>query len=49
MKIILKKCVFVFASGRFLCLMVSTRGIDANPNKVQAILSLLEQTTKRDV
>jgi hypothetical protein len=33
----LKKCVFGVSSGKLLGYMVSSRGIDANPKKVEAI------------
>ena len=34
------KCAFRVSSGKFLGFMVSQRGIEANPNKIQAILSM---------
>ena len=34
------KCVFGVSSGKFLGFMVSHRGIEANPNKNQAILNM---------
>ena len=34
------KCAFRVSSGKFLGFMVSQRGIKANPNKIQAILSM---------
>ena len=34
------KCVFVVASGKFLGFMVSQRGIEANPDKVKAIIEV---------
>ena len=37
MKLNPKKCVFRLRSGKFLCFMLSSRGIEANPNKIQAI------------
>ncbi|XP_056689717.1 uncharacterized protein [Spinacia oleracea] len=49
MKLNPKKCVFGVKSGKFLGFMVSERGIDANPDKVQAALDLPEPKTKRDV
>jgi hypothetical protein len=36
----LKKCVFGVSSGKWLGYMVSSRGIDANPTKVEAIKKL---------
>jgi hypothetical protein len=35
-----KKCVFGISSGKLLGYMVSSRGIDANPKKVEAIEQL---------
>jgi hypothetical protein len=32
-----KKCVFYISSGKLLDYMISARGIDANPKKVEAI------------
>jgi hypothetical protein len=32
-----KKCVFGVSSGKLLGYMVSSRGIDVNPKKVEAI------------
>ena len=34
------KCVFGVASGKFLGFMVSQRGTEANPEKVQAIINM---------
>jgi len=38
MKLNPSKCVFGVSSGKFLGVMVSHRGIKANPDKIQAIL-----------
>jgi hypothetical protein len=35
-----KKCVFGMSSGKLLGYMVLSRGIDANPKKVEAIKKL---------
>ena len=40
MKLNSKKCAFGVSSGKFLGFMVSQWGIKANPNKIQAILSM---------
>jgi hypothetical protein len=40
-----KKYVFGMASGNLLGYMVSFRGIDANPTKVEAIKKLLPPRT----
>ena len=34
------KCAFGVSSGKFLGFMVSYRGIEANPDKIQAILDI---------
>ncbi|XP_021719307.1 uncharacterized protein LOC110686982 [Chenopodium quinoa] len=49
MKLNPKKCLFGVKSGKLLGFMVSKRGIDANPTKVQAALDLPKPKTKRDV
>ena len=40
MKLNPSKCVFGVSSGKFLGFMVSQRGIEANPDKIQAILDM---------
>ena len=45
----LTKCAFGVGSGKFLGLMVSKRGIEANPDKIKAILDMESQKTIRDV
>ena len=40
MKLNPSKCAFGVASRKFLGFMVSQRGIEANPNKIQAILNM---------
>ena len=40
MKLNPSKCVFGVSSGKFLGFMVSHRGIEANPDKIQAILDI---------
>lgn len=48
MKLNPQKCVFGVDSGKFLGFMVSHRGIEANPDKVRAILEMPSpQTTKQ--
>jgi hypothetical protein len=44
-----KKCVFGVSSGKLLGYMVSTRGIDANPMKVEAIEILQPPQTRREI
>lgn len=40
MKLNLKKCVFGVTSGKFISFVVNQRGIEVNPNKIQAILEM---------
>ena len=44
-----KKCVFGVRLGKFLGFMISIRGIEANPDKMQAILDLKPQRNIREV
>ena len=43
------KCVFGVVSGKFLGFMVSQRGIEANPEKVRAIIEMASPRTVKDV
>ncbi|XP_011078664.1 uncharacterized protein LOC105162360 [Sesamum indicum] len=49
MKLNSAKCTFVVSGGKFLGYMVSERGIDANPEKIEAILKLKSPTTVKEV
>ena len=49
MKLNPAKCVFGVASGKFLGFMVSQRGIEANPEKVQAIINMTSPKTMKEV
>jgi hypothetical protein len=44
-----KKCVFGVSSGKLLDYMVSSRGIDANPNKVETIKQLQPPQTRKEI
>jgi hypothetical protein len=44
-----KKCVFGVSSGKLLGYMVSSRGIDANPKKVEAIDKLQPLWTRKEI
>jgi hypothetical protein len=44
-----KKCVFSVSSGKLLGYMVSSRGIDANPKKVEAIKQLQLPQTRKEI
>jgi hypothetical protein len=43
------KCVFSMSSGKLLGYMVSSRGIDANPTKVEAIKKLQPPRTRKEI
>jgi hypothetical protein len=45
----LKKCMFGVSSGKLLGYMVSSRGIDANPKKVEAIENLQPPRTRKEI
>ena len=49
MKLNPSKCAFGVASGKFLGFMVSQRGIEANPDKIQAILSIEPLKNIKDI
>ena len=49
MKLNPAKCVFGVASGKFLCFMVSQRGIEANLEKVQEIINITLPKTVKEV
>ena len=49
MKLNPSKCAFGVALGKFLGFMVSQRGIEANPDKLQAILNIEPPKNVKDV
>ena len=49
MKLNPSKCAFEVASGKFLGFMVSQKGIEANPEKVRAILEMVSPKTVKEV
>ena len=49
MKLNLSKCAFGVSSGKFLGFMVSQRGIEANPEKVRAILEMSSPKMVKEV
>ena len=49
MKLNPAKCVFGIASGKFLGFMVSQKGIEVNPKKVQAIINMTSPKTVKEV
>jgi hypothetical protein len=44
-----KKCVFDVSLGKLLGYMVSSRGIDANPTKIEAIKNLQPPRTRKEI
>ena len=49
MKLNPSKCAFGESSGKFLGFMVSHRGIEANPDKIQAILDMKPSQNVKEV
>ena len=43
------KCAFGVAAGKFLGLMVSRRGIEANPDKIRAIIEMAPPKNVKEV
>ena len=49
MKLNSSKCAFEISLGKFLRFMVSQRGIEANPNKIQAIQNIEASKTVKEM
>jgi len=49
MKLNTMKCVFAISSRKFLGFMVSQRGIEANPNKIKAIMEIKSPKTVKEL
>ena len=49
MKLNPAKCLFGVSSGKFLGFMISQRGIEANPEKVRAILDMVSPKTIKEM
>lgn len=49
MKLNPDKCVFGIQSRKFLGFMVSERGIEANLEKIQALLDMKSPTTRKEI
>ena len=43
------KCAFGVASGKFLGFMVNHRGIEANPEKIQALIDMRSSNRTKEV
>nr|KYP50655.1 Retrovirus-related Pol polyprotein from transposon 17.6 [Cajanus cajan] len=44
-----KKCIFGIAGGKFLGYMLSTRGIEANPDKCQVVIGMRSPSNIKEV
>jgi hypothetical protein len=42
-----RKCVFEVKKGKFLGCLVSTKGIEANPHKIEAILQMVPPNSRK--
>ena len=49
MKLNLSKCAFGVTAGKFLGFMVSQKGIEANPDKIQAIVEMAPPRNMKEV
>ena len=49
MKLNPTKCVFAISSRKFFGFMISQRGIDANPDKIKAIMKIKSPKTVKEV
>ncbi|XP_074350084.1 uncharacterized protein LOC141689632 [Apium graveolens] len=49
MKLNTEKCAFGVPSGKFLGFLVSERGIEANPEKIKAIMEMAVARTQKDI
>jgi hypothetical protein len=44
-----EKCVFSIHKGKFLGCLVSTKGIEANPDKIKALVEMQDPVSVKDV
>lgn len=49
MKLNLAKCTFAIEAGKLLGFMISKRGIEAYPEKIQALQDMKASTTQKDI
>jgi hypothetical protein len=49
LKLILEKCVFGITKGKVIGCLVSTKGIEANPDKINAITQMQPPQSRKDV
>jgi hypothetical protein len=47
LKLNLEKCIFGVKKGKFLGFLLSTKGIEANPNKIETILWMEPQKSRK--
>ena len=45
----LKKCTFRVRFEKFLGYMIDQRGIEANPDKIKAVLNMKSPTTEKEI
>jgi hypothetical protein len=49
LKLNLEKCVYGIQKGKVLGCLVSTKGIEANPDKIKAIMDMQEPTSVKEI
>jgi hypothetical protein len=49
LKLNLEKCVFSIHKGKVLGCLVSTKGIEANPDKIKALIEMQDPVSVKDV
>lgn len=49
MKLNLEKCTFRVGAGKFIEFMISERGIEANSEKIKAVVEMQEPRTQKDI
>ena len=49
MKLNPAKCAFGVSTGKFLGFIVNSRGIEANPDKIKAVLDMLPPSNIKDI
>jgi hypothetical protein len=49
LKLIPEKCVFGITKGKVIGCLVSTKGIEANPDKINAITQMQPPQSRKDV
>jgi hypothetical protein len=49
LKLNLEKCIFGIHKGKVLGCLVSTKGIEANPDKIKALIEMQDHVSVKDV